>query len=27
VFVDDDDYLWLKDNDLNIIWRGVLVED
>lgn len=27
VFVDDKDYLWIKDNDQNKIWRGVLVFD
>lgn len=27
VFVDENDYLWLKDNDQDIIWRGVLVDD
>lgn len=27
VFVDDKDCLWLKDNDQNKIWRGVLVFD
>lgn len=27
VLVDYDDYLWLKDNDQNIIWRGQLIDD